>query len=210
MRSLFTKVKLLSVALSLIVVFTFWNQYKQHELSVTPVSGEIVSIWESGGKYSSTLMYQVRFSYGVETVNANGYRYLKHQEGDIFTASCGYVPLLGCAGHAYTGHVDSFAGRHSLLLTIIQMIVLVLSGFLAYELYREKIKPSADDTKKPANNTLHNTRYNVPSGYSQKKIINSYFVKGANPLFLFCFMLDAHNSFMYNARHNQKGHTHDH
>lgn len=130
----------------LIVTYTVINDAQQKKLGDTPVVGTIVSIWESQGRRSSTLMYQVKFSYGVETINADGYRHWKHKEGDVFSASCTYVTGFGCTGTAYTGHVDSFWGRNSTFFGILQILCycgfVMMVGCTWYDMhcYRGRVK----------------------------------------------------------------------
>lgn len=115
-------------------------EYQGYLLSKIPVSGVIENIHESQGRHSSTLVFAVRFSYGVDNINANGYRGHHYKEGDTFTASCEYIPLIGCAGMAYTGYVDSFWGRHSLVLMVFKIFLLFFSLILTVELCRKSEK----------------------------------------------------------------------
>lgn len=109
--------------------------YQAYKLSTTPVSGTIENVFESQGRHSSTLFFLVKFSYGTENINAEGYRGFGYKNGDTFTSSCQYVPLVGCAGMAYTGYVDNVWGRNSLKFMLFKIFLFAVAIFLAENLY---------------------------------------------------------------------------
>lgn len=135
MKSLSLKSKIILKIVGAIIFLIVFSivQYKEYQLSQTDVSGRIDTIWTSEGRHSSTLMYEVEFSYGFETINANGFRRFKHAEGDTFTNRCQYVFILGCSGTAYTGHVDTWYGNNhrwfSFPIAMISLVSIVLFVF---------------------------------------------------------------------------------
>lgn len=115
--------------------------YQAYKLSTTPVSGTIENVFESQGRYSSTLFFLVKFSYGTESIHAEGYRGFGYKKGDTFTSSCQYVPVAGCGGMAYTGYVDNVWGRNSLKFMLLKIFLLAVSIFLAESVYSTRKNP---------------------------------------------------------------------
>jgi len=126
----------------LALIYLVWDNYTQYELSNTPVIGKIVAMWESGK--SKTMLYQVQYSYGIDTINADGYRYLNHSIGDMITTNCRYVFIMGCSGVAYTGEVDTVVGRNGFKFLLARMIILFSAIYftfmIGYDYYVKKKK----------------------------------------------------------------------
>lgn len=127
------EIRVIIVSLALIVVFTCVNQYKQHELSTIPVSGTILAVWEA--EKSDTLLYQVGFDYGVDTIEGRKIDYKAYKVGDTYTSYCEYTLIIGCNGFAYTGYVDSIWGEFNLAFTIIQIASVFFFGLFLYLLF---------------------------------------------------------------------------